>query len=188
MKKRTSLDFSKHKLIIQENELVKIHHLKKPGTVIDNIKYINCGGVLSVTGDYGNWIFCREFWPSADGFVSDGYWLEKLSLSSDQTGKEYSPNETRKTIDEGLDGGLVEYGYEGAQLEEMIEYYQELRNFYVDLSEWEYIGYAYGEGRPDFIDAEDVPFEKVTQHWLKVVFDGFDEICKRFKNDSKISV
>ena len=37
-----------------------------------------------VTGDVGNWMFCREFHPSSKGHVSDYYWVEKLQMSSSQ--------------------------------------------------------------------------------------------------------
>ncbi len=180
-KKRGNLDFKDHELIIQENDLVKIHHLKRPNSYIDSIKFINCGGVLSVTGGYGNWIFCREFHPSSDGRVSGGSWLEKLKIASSQDGTEFDSKETRKAIEEGLNGGLVKHGYTGDELQDVREYYQELLDYYVDCGEWEYAAYAYND-RPDFMDAESVPFERKTKYWLKVVFDGFEEVCRRLKD------
>ncbi len=71
MKKRTNLDFTKHELLITNQEGLLIHHLKVPNTVIYNVKFINTNGVMVVTGDLGHWIFCREFHPAPDEFVSD---------------------------------------------------------------------------------------------------------------------
>jgi hypothetical protein len=179
MKKRTNVDFSKHELVITEQDGLLIHHLKEPGTVIYNVKFINTNGVLVVTGDVGNWFFCREFWPTADGYVSDYYWLEKLKMYSEQEGEDFSSDLTKKEIEEGINGGLEEYGYEGDKLEQAIEYYNELLD-YVDLQEWEYVSFAYNNF-PNFMDAEDVPFVKEIKVRLKIVFDAFEEICKRLK-------
>lgn len=175
--KRTDIDFSKHELIIKKNEDILIHYLKKPNTGIDSIKYINTSSIMAVTGDYGNWIFCREFHPSKEGYVSDGYWLEKLSIASSQEGEEFNSEDTRKEIEEGLKVKLEEYGYEGEELQQARDYYNELLR-YVDLSESEYTSFAYNN-QPGFMDSEEVPHCKTTKSWLEVVFDGFNEICNR---------
>lgn len=179
-KPRTNVDFSKHELKIIKTDKVLIHHLKKPNTVIDSLTFINTEGIMAVTGDYGNWIFCREFHPSGKGSVSDTYWVEKLRNSSTQTSSEFSSEFTRKLIEENLNGALEDYGYEGEHLTKIKEYYNHLLD-YVDLSEGEYVAEAYynNTNKPDFIEAEDVPFEKETHYWLKVVFDAFEEICNR---------
>lgn len=180
--KRTGIDFSKHEVLVTQNEFVNIRHLKKPNTSTDSILFINTNGILAVTGDYGNWIFCREFHPDAKTAVSDGYWKEKLCIASSQEPMEYDPEATEKQLQELLDGGLVEYGYKGEQLEEMITYTQEcLKN--VD-DEYDYTYYAYRQGMPRFIDHESVVLVKKTKYWLQAVFDGFDEICTRLKNQS----
>lgn len=74
-KNRTGIDFSKHELIIKETDDVTIHWLKIPNSIKKNIKFTNIEGNLVVTGDFGNWIFCRNFIPSGDGYVSDGWVL-----------------------------------------------------------------------------------------------------------------
>ena len=98
MKKRTDIDFSKHEVIITKLDNVVepcvIHYLKLPDTRMNSIKFINCGGVLSVTGDYGNWIFCREFHPSEKEYVSGSYWEEKLRIASCQDPYEYDEDAT----------------------------------------------------------------------------------------------
>jgi hypothetical protein len=70
--------------------------------------------------------------------------------------------------------------------EEVIEYYEECMNK-CDEHELDYTHYAYRE-QPDGFDHEDVIILKEYKFWLKAVFDGFDEICRRLKmNIFKIS-
>jgi hypothetical protein len=173
--KRTGVEFEKHELIVCSERGLLIHHLKKPDTICGNIKFVNIEGALIVLGDYGHWMFCRQFHPTEDGYVSDGYWLEKC----DMEGQEFDPEETQKEIEAGINGGLAEIGYEGNELKQAIEYYKSCLN-YLD-TEWEYVAFAHGSNKPSFIDHSDVPFVKKTKQWLRIVFDGFDEICRRIK-------
>lgn len=156
-----------------------VHHLKKPETYCPSIKYINTNGIMAVTGDFGNWIFCREFHPDARTNVSDGYWIEKLKTGSSQQPREFDSESTRETLERGINGGLVEYGFEGDHLNKAISYYEECLDK-VDYSEFEYCYVAYNN-MPGFFDAEMVPFDKKTVFWLLAVFDGFDEICERLR-------
>jgi len=176
---RTSVDFSEHELHVTKTDEILIHHLKKPNTIIRNVKFINTQGIMAVTGDYGNWIFCREFRPSAGGSVSDGYWVEKLTIRSTQQGRLFSTEDTREVIQAGLDGELEEYGYEGDKLLLAKKFYEELLE-HVDLFEHEYLAFAHNS-LPDFMDHESVPFQQVVHPWLKAVFDAFEEICRREK-------
>jgi len=132
---RTGIDFNNHELIIEDKEGLLIHTLKRPDYEIrGRINFINTNGVMVVTGDYGNWLFCREFHPSAEGGVSDGYWHEKLQRLSTQDGLEFDSTRTAEEIKEGLNGGLEEYGYKGEELEEVKKYYNNLL-YYVDESQ-----------------------------------------------------
>jgi hypothetical protein len=178
--KRIGIDFSKHEVIVTKNDNLLIHYLKKPGTTWDSIKFINCDGILAVTGDYGNWIFCREFHPSKDGYVSDGYWHEKLQILSSQQGMEFDGEATK----EELRRKIAEHKEEVAQdlLEEnesLLEYYEECISL-CDDNELDYTYYAY-RNLPKGMDYDDVVFLKDYKPWLKAVFDGFDEICRRMK-------
>ena len=65
---RTDMDWSGHELIITDTEGLLTHYLKKPGTLMNAVMFINTNGVLVVTGDYSNWMFDREFHPSKGGF------------------------------------------------------------------------------------------------------------------------
>ena len=177
--KRTDIDFSEHALIIKETDGIVMHHLKKPGTIMNNVKFVNVEGLLLITGDFGNWTTCREFHPTPDGYVSDYYWCEKLTIHSEQTVTEYDPEDTRKVIEAGINGGLEEYGHEGSALTEAIEYYKSLLN-YTDESDEIYRGYAF-LNHPSFMDAEDVPYETRILPRLQIIFDAFDHICGLLK-------
>jgi hypothetical protein len=177
--KRTGIDFSKHEVRIKQADGFLEHYLRKPNTVTDAIRYINTGGILAVTGDYGNWIFCREFHPSQEGYVESSYWTEKLRIASTQEPYEFDYETTESRIKEQLNGGLEEYGWEGEKLEEMKEYMQECLDNLSD-GEQAYVAYAY-QNYPSFTDHECVVHVKKLKYWLTVVYDGFDEICRRLK-------
>jgi hypothetical protein len=176
---RTTYDFSKHELIVSENDLVSIYWLKKPDSLYSHsVKFINSCGVLAVTGDYGNWIFCREFHPGKDGFVSDGYWKEKLRINSIQESDIYDPVGTEKQIHYEIKKGLKEYGYEGQELKNIKEFYKDVLLEAVE-DEQVYLDKAYNEA-PRGFDTECTPHIKKTQPRLNYIFDAFDEICSRY--------
>ena len=176
MTKRTDVDFSKHELIVVETPAVTSHYLKKPNTITDSIKFINTNGILAVTGDYGNWIFCREFHPSPTSHVSGGYWDEKLEISSTQKSDEFNADKVKKEIKELKEQHELS--------EEELEWLDELEDE-ADEGEYGYIHKAWEH--PSTFDTEMIPRGKVRHYWLDVIYDGFDEICNRMKEDKKKS-
>lgn len=182
-KPRTDNDWSKHEIEVTKHDGVLIHHFKKPDTICGNVKFINCGGVLSVTGDYGNWIFCREFHPSKEGYVSGGYWCEKLRMASTQSASDFDSDLTRESLNEAIEKGAEEYGYSGDELEQMKEYYRGCLE-YVEESKEIYQSHAY-ESLPSFTDHDSMITEHDLKPWLKCVFDAFNEICNRLEKESQ---
>ena len=179
MKKRTDIDFSKHKLFITQQDGLLVHDLKIPSTVCYRVKFINTNGILAVTGDFGNWIFCNEFHPGPDEHVSDNYWIGKLKVSSTQVADEFDSDATRELIMERIkDLKSDPDSYHNPV--EIMEYYKNECLQYVDCQEWEYVKHAFGD---EFIhvEVEDVPFEKRIKHRLLLIFDAFDEICHHLK-------
>lgn len=177
--KRTGIEFEKHEVLAIKTDECLIHHLKKPDTMCDSIKYINCGGVLAVTGDYGNWIFCREFHPSEKGFVRGGYWEEKLKIASSQEPEEFDEEGTIAEIKRLL-----------SEEEELTEDETEYLNGCMDKAQqgrFDYEYYAHRENCGRFEDHEYVPHRMKTKFWLQAVFDGFDEICRRLKEASTVT-
>lgn len=173
--KRTAIDFKDHKLLITEQEGLSVYYLKKPDTLMDSIKYINTNGILAVTGDYSNWIFCREFHPTAEGYCSDGYWKEKMKISSCQEPAKYDSERTEQEIRELL-------------ADEDREWEDEDREYLEDLltrvdDEIDYLYHAYREN-PGNWDYENIPFVKSVDYHFLAVLDGFEEICRRMKNDT----
>ena len=169
-KRRTNVDFSEHVVTKTESKELLIHYLAKPNTRCCAVKFINTQGIMAITGDYGNWIFCREFHPSHDGFVSAHYWCEKLQISSTQKYSDFSSYETEKDINKRLtdDEDLSD---------EDKEYLNDLLN-YVHECEERYMVYAY-DNLPKDRDHEFIPLVKKLNPWLEVIFDAFEEICKR---------
>jgi hypothetical protein len=173
-KKRTEINFAPY--VLQEIKIaepeIMIYRFGKPNTRCGSFVFINAEGVLTVTGDYGNWIFCREFYASADGYVSDGYWLEKLRNSSTQRPCEWDAELTRKEIEKRIEE--EELGNEEK------EYLEDLLN-HLDDGEERYMIYAY-DNMPDGYDYEYIPISKRLNYWLEAIFDAFDEICRRKEN------
>lgn len=177
--KRTGINFSKHIVEVKQSEGLLVHYIRRPNTITQSVKFINTNGIMAVTGDFGNWIFCREFHPDGNTGVSGDYWHEKLRMSSCQVAEDFDSEGTIEHLRRGIDGGLEEYGYRGDQLKQAIDYYEECLD-YADLSEHEYTSFAFRE-MPGFFDAEQVPFVKKLKERLRIVFDAFDEICRRMK-------
>lgn len=170
--KRTGTDFSQHNLIMNKTDDLAVYYLRKPNTVCDAVKFINVHGILAVTGDYGNWIFCREFHPGPKQLVSDGYWREKLKISSCQEPAKYDSEKTAAEIRGRMkDPELTA---------EEKEYFQTLL-LYVD-EEINYMYHAFNEV-PGNWDMESIPYVKSVDHQLLVVFDAFDEICHRLNSN-----
>ena len=182
--KRTGIDFKNHELLTAKQDGLLIHELKKPDTLQGRIRFTNVEDALIVLGDYGHWMFCRQFHPSPDGHVDDYYWIEKLETYSTQKGREYDNDATAKELEKGINGGLEEYGYAGDELDSMIYYYEQC--IMHSETEWEYVAFAHGDDKPYFVDHSDVPFVQRIKQWLLVVFDGFDEVCRRLKDNEEI--
>lgn len=182
MKKRSTIDFSKH-IVLEthfknENHSLDIWDLKLPNKEFENrIKFINSCGILTVDGDFGRWSFNREFHPSALGCVSDYYWCEKLQIGSQQEYSKYDSDKTKKEIKLLIKSGLKDYGYSGDELKRLKLEFTDLLN-YVD-DEIEYIQKAYRE--IEIYDNEIIPFVKTKFVQLDVIFDAFEELCKRIK-------
>jgi len=182
MQNRTGVDFSQHDLTITKTPTYTIYDLKKPDSdYFQRVTFINICGILVVKGDYGNWVFCREFHPSIREKVSDHYWAEKLQINSTQDPFEFDSNKTEQLLRKGIESDLEDYGYEGDTLKEIQKYYSRCLD-YVHCSEWEYTTFAYNDA-PSFLDAENVPFVKSINFQLLVVFDAFDEMCERSKEE-----
>lgn len=181
--KRTNFDFSEHELIVEKSEGLLVHTLKhKDYNQMYRFNFINTNGVMVVTGDYGNWMFCREFHPSSDGRVSDYYWCEKIKIASTQEPFEFDHETTEKEIRDGINGGLAEYGYNDNELDQIIEWYEEVLLYNIDESEQIYLSKAY-DSMPSFLDYESIPHNTKIKYWLLCVFDAFDEICIRLKSE-----
>jgi len=179
--KRTTIDFSKH-IVLEthfknENHSLDVWDMKLPNSEYTNrIRFVNSCGTLTVNGDFGNWVFCREFHPSADGYVSTGYWSEKLRIASQQTSAEYDSERTENEIKRLIKSGLKEYGYKGSELKKLKESFTDLLQYVDDQFEYTYRAYRESE-----IENELIPFLETRHVWLDIVYDAFDELCNRIE-------
>lgn len=185
-KRMPRAEFSEHELSVVSNDLITIHRLKHPKySQMLSIRFINTCGMLIVDGDYGRWSFNRCFMPSPEGSASDDYWIEKLCIGSTQKGTRFSSEKTKKELTNGIDSELEEYGYAGEKLEEAKAFYEHLTDYCEN--EHEYVSEAYyGSEKPSFMDSDGIPFIEETIPQLQIVFDAFEEICYRLKNEEII--
>ena len=176
---RTKIDWSKHHITVKKDMYTTIHTITT-GSVIYQVNFINTCGNLIVNGDFGNWIFCREFLPSPEGYVSDGYWLEKLSIGSTQEYEKYDAEETTLLLEEELQELNELKRVENTKdYDELIEYYEGCLN----CCEEEINYLAFAHDYPSDCDFECVKVGKKTNHWLLIIFDAFEEICRRLKSE-----
>ena len=168
---RTTTDFSQHELKITASENLSIHDLRMADSPLFRVRFINTCGHLIVDGDYGTWVFCREFMPSKEGYVSSMYWVEKLQADSTQQAKVFDNNQAVKQVT-ALTISANENGCsEGTDI-----WLDELM-YAAELSEYEYI--AVIMDYPPDIDSEDLPDGKIVNPRLNIIFDAFEEVCRR---------
>ena len=174
--KRTGIDFSKHILHITQAHNPKVHiaDLRLPESGIHRFIFINSMGVMTVAGDYGNYVFNREFHPSPEGSVNDPYWIEKMSISSYQNLSVFDPIETEKEIRENLLNSELS--------EEDSLFLEDLLGLLDDELSYTYHAYRNRPSNGQFSDCEYIPFCKKLQGQIPFVFDAFDEICRRLKD------
>lgn len=180
---RTDIDFSKHEYhhhtyACDGQGPINTFTLKLPDSRYHMVEFICASGITAVTGDYGNWIFNREFHPG-DGGVSDEYWKGKMSGDSGQTGDEFDQDATEIEIRR-----LLSKKYQKGELgrdwsEEEREYLEGCLEEVYNSGEG-YRTYAY-ENVTGHFDFENIPYVENTKYWLKAVFDAFDEMCNRLK-------
>lgn len=187
MEKYSEFDFSNHNLKVEEYEHITIHTLQLSETSSRlKVRFMNIPSHLIIDGDFGSWMFCRNFYPNGryDDYCQPSYWMEKLRMDSSQDPAKFDKDETEKELLEGINGGLEEYGYEGDKLKEAIEFFDDLLQFYLD----DEIEYQYQAFRklPYFMDCEQIPYVRTAPIQLLIVFDAFNEICNRLKQNNDV--
>ena len=162
---------------IIKNDNVVIYDLRRDDTNIHSVIFINSCGIMSVTGDLGNWIFNREFHPDGK-ILSADYMDEKLQIASVQKSKIYDSDETLKLLETFRNDFPDLYGRD--LFKEELYWLEELENSVDD--EFYYKNVAFYK-RPISIDYETIPFGKRRHYWLEGIYDAFDYINKIIKND-----
>ncbi|MCP4372995.1 MAG: hypothetical protein GY797_33545 [Deltaproteobacteria bacterium] len=176
MKKRSDCDFSKHVLITEINPRFRIHWLKLPDTTNFNVKFTNIDEVLLVTGDFGRWTFCREFWPSASSEgISDGYWCDKLQTWSTQNAMVWDYDTAIEELEELKKEYTIADGYDD-RIHEWID------NCIIAIGDkYDFVPAIRNLHYASDIEYEDLPNGEIIEPTLAIIFDAFEEICERIK-------
>jgi hypothetical protein len=181
------IDWSKHDFHQHQD----YYELRLPDSITYRVRFSMVDGRTIVTGDFGDWIFSREFHPASDGSVSEEYWCEKLVIANQYVKfSEFSAEETQKSLKyemEAILGDRVEHYIsdmnsigttDPLHLSEIdskeLEYYYKCYDN-VHEESYEEISHNY----PDHMDFEDVISCEEIVPSLKCVFSAFNEMCKR---------
>ncbi len=201
--KFSNYDFSKHKVFVNDNKHTLALSEKQH---CESVNFINYEGILLVSGDFGRWTFCRRFDPSPDGYVSGSYWIEKLEAGSTQNPYIFCGKTAALAIKEKMREVVSNHleELEEVELTDAVidKFLNDFKNGLTDISTttevcnnliWLRAGLKYGfteyrefehwaiNERPDHLDGDEVPEHKKLHHQLAIVFDAFNEICKRLK-------
>jgi hypothetical protein len=179
MKQRTRIDFSKHEVRTTELPNGMIYKFGEIGSPTHALTFVVTCGITAVTGDFGNWIFCREFYPDGDT-ISDGYWDEKLEIASEQKAEAFDTETVGRQLDEFI--AEFENNYGRGMTEEESEFFDDLKA--VSDNEIEYISTIWNE-IPPTLDASDLPQGKTRHAWLNSVYDGFEAMCRKLKTETE---
>lgn len=168
--KRTKIDFSKHILEVEKTDKIAVYSFRLPEKKHYHSVIVICAcGVTTITGDWGNWVFCREFHPCKNGKVSEGYWDEKLEIGSVQKSDVFDEDEAIREID--------------ALLKENDDFDDETIMFLNDLRGWtsdefEYVQFIRDNKPQDGpLDYTDLPTGRIRHRWLDAIYDAFDVMC-----------
>lgn len=191
--KLADIDFSNHKLEIKEDKLTTIHSLIHPEyDVMFRVNFINVMDRLLITGDFGNYVFNRSFYPNEENYVSVSYWNQKLIGEA----HELEFNEIVKDLEEALDkyveNKMEEEPDEDCEdkdeyimmnSDDVMDYYEKC----IELAENRddsYKFFAYNDYPDDLAeDYGDVVIHEKTLERLRIVYDAFNEICRRVQQE-----
>lgn len=177
-KKRTDIDFSNHKFTRNYFKGVYDYSLSLEGSRHHYVRVVVCEDGTAVYGDFGNWIFNKSFYPTANGYISDDYWIEKLEIASTQRGYKFCNRETECALLDAIEEAKTEY-------EPCVEqYYKDCLDALKTNSEEEYMTFAY-DSLPKGFDSDWIVVGYVIPTWLLIIFDAFEEMCQRMENNYK---
>ncbi len=176
------VDWSKHRFTetkypLDDKTNLFIYQLKIPDTSHGMVKFVNFDGVCTVMGDYGNWVFNREFHPKAKSYQAFHYFKEKLEIASCQKVGVYDSEETCNDLLKELARYCEEYKIDPENTED--EYVEYLKSC-IEVSEDE-LDYTYTAYRtyPSNMDSESVIFRKKPLVWFSIIYEAFHEMCGR---------
>ena len=178
IEKMTRWNFSEHThtkevFVSDKGNTIQIDHLRKGDSHCGYVRFVNDDYGLTVYGDFGNWVFCRPFIPSEDGYVSVPYWNEKLKMKSTQDHSVYNGDETHEEICEMIADDEID--------DKSKEILKDLLQYTDDEIEYTYQAFR-NTKFTDYLDYDNIPFAKNGDYRLLIVYDAFNEICNRLNN------
>lgn len=199
------VDWSKHELRkeILGDPTVNSHsvfELKVPNTRMNQVTFINAEGVCAVTGDYGNWIFCRTFNPETNCYMEPSYMAEKARIASNQSTHQFDYKGTIQEIKDKITEILIEGGALTVEddnhlpeyTEPRAEQFEHLCNADIEHIKWlvDCIEYAEHNNEQEYIQqaSDSIPNHLCTdsiivcreiQYWFRVVNEAWNEIRDR---------
>ncbi|MBU0630970.1 MAG: hypothetical protein KKC80_08710 [Candidatus Margulisbacteria bacterium] len=187
-KSRTGFNFEEHELEINNLGECIIYKFAKPDLFCHSVTFINIAGHLVVTGDWGHYVFKREFRPDAEGYVSDDYWCSKLNHYNEKHWGEYSSEETYQLLQELIadyktDNDIKD---EDEDDDEYIFAAKDLQRY--TYSEYAYLNQLENEDLEPLYHEDIMPCYSIKKKLL-YIFDAFEAICERLyileKKDKK---
>ena len=165
---------------------IRVDHFKRQDSIVGYVKFVNClcdYPNMTVTGDFGNWSFCRNFIPSPEATkISQGYWIEKASIHSSQDFNKLDMNMIQEDIYDLIDGGLVEWDLDEEDHKHTLDWFRSLLEYAYEDNDFEYRAKAFLDVyRPKCIDYDDIPLHTSIPPQLLCVFDAFELICESMK-------
>lgn len=177
VKRYTTIDWSKHSLIISKSNGMSIYTFKNPETNIYKVVWMVGNGITVVTGDFGNWIFDAEFSPNGKKEANVSYMNGYLKHNSTQEYRVWDEDEILDSINEFVEDFYSNNDRE--MNEEELDWVESLKNSRCD--EIDYMFTAYRE-TPDTIKVGYVPFSKKLHPYLNSIYDAFNQMCLLVKN------
>jgi hypothetical protein len=180
------IDFSKHIHTVKTYKSEDWNEIREDRfwiewSLMNWMVFINHNYWMNVVWDFWCWSFCRNFIPSETEKIYLSYFAEKAFIANNNQWIEvFDLDELEKQIEEKIKD-FKEQWYEWDELEEIQIYYN---NFLTSENEIDYICKIRNTDMPESLDYEDILDWKVYSSRFIIIYQAFNEICKRLKNNS----
>lgn len=149
-------------------------------SLVEWMVFINHNYWMNVVWDFWCWSFCRRFIPSETEEVWISYFAEKAYIANHSQWIEiFDSDELEKQIKEKIED-FEEQWYEWEELKQIKEYYNDLLK---SEDELDYNCIIRENDMPESLDFEDILEWKVYSSHFIIIYQAFNEMCRRLKNN-----